>query len=73
MSVDVTKTVSQDLKRTPLHALHLALGARMAPFAGYDRDLPRLSVNVRNQSNNGHHEASRRCPPLTHSGIHRHC
>ena len=22
--------------RTPLHALHLALGARMAPFAGYD-------------------------------------
>jgi len=36
MSVDVTKTVSQDLKRTPLHALHLALGARMAPFAGYD-------------------------------------
>ncbi|MET0748079.1 MAG: glycine cleavage system aminomethyltransferase GcvT [Rhizobium sp.] len=25
-----------DLKRTPLHALHLALGARMVPFAGYD-------------------------------------
>ena len=22
--------------RTPLHALHVALGARMAPFAGYD-------------------------------------
>ena len=25
-----------DLKRTPLHALHLELGARMVPFAGYD-------------------------------------
>ena len=25
-----------DLKKTPLHALHLALGARMVPFAGYD-------------------------------------
>jgi aminomethyltransferase len=24
------------LKKTPLHALHLALGARMVPFAGYD-------------------------------------
>ena len=26
----------QPLLRTPLHALHLALGARMVPFAGYD-------------------------------------
>jgi glycine cleavage system T protein (aminomethyltransferase) len=26
----------QSLKRTPLHALHLALGARMVPFAGYE-------------------------------------
>jgi aminomethyltransferase len=25
-----------DLKRTPLHAAHLRLGARMVPFAGYD-------------------------------------
>src|ERR1700756_5780652 len=24
------------LKRTPLHALHLSLGAQMVPFAGYD-------------------------------------
>ena len=24
------------LKRTPLHALHVRLGARMVPFAGYD-------------------------------------
>ena len=24
------------LERTPLHALHLELGARMVPFAGYD-------------------------------------
>jgi aminomethyltransferase len=25
-----------DLRQTPLHALHLELGARMVPFAGYD-------------------------------------
>jgi len=25
-----------DLRTTPLHALHLSLGARMGPFAGYD-------------------------------------
>ena len=24
------------LLKTPLHALHLELGARMVPFAGYD-------------------------------------
>src|SRR3954463_5576368 len=32
-------TVADDnsqLKRTPLHALHLARGGRMVPFAGYD-------------------------------------
>jgi aminomethyltransferase len=33
--LSVTDTNS-DLKRTPLHALHLELGARMVPFAGYD-------------------------------------
>ncbi|HYM33634.1 MAG TPA: glycine cleavage system aminomethyltransferase GcvT [Candidatus Cybelea sp.] len=27
---------STDLKRTPLHALHVELGAKMVPFAGYD-------------------------------------
>ncbi|HLZ04590.1 MAG TPA: glycine cleavage system aminomethyltransferase GcvT [Bradyrhizobium sp.] len=26
----------QTLKRTPLHALHVALGAKMVPFAGYE-------------------------------------
>jgi aminomethyltransferase len=26
----------QSLKRTPLHALHVSLGARMVPFAGYE-------------------------------------
>lgn len=29
-------TAKTDLKRTPLHALHLELGAKMVPFAGYD-------------------------------------
>jgi aminomethyltransferase len=38
MSVEVAKK-SSVLKRTPLHALHVALGARMAPFAGYDMPL----------------------------------
>lgn len=33
------KTSPNSLKRTPLHALHLDLGARMAPFAGYDMPL----------------------------------
>jgi len=32
----VTATESTPLKRTPLHALHVELGARMVPFAGYD-------------------------------------
>ncbi|WP_448189107.1 glycine cleavage system aminomethyltransferase GcvT [Azospirillum sp. sgz301742] len=27
---------NQSIKKTPLHALHLELGARMVPFAGYD-------------------------------------
>ena len=26
----------QPLKRTPLYALHVALGAKMVPFAGYE-------------------------------------
>ncbi len=33
MSVDAP---SETLKRTPLHGLHVALGARMVPFAGYE-------------------------------------
>ena len=28
--------MAEALKQTPLHALHLELGARMGPFAGYD-------------------------------------
>ena len=31
-----SKAETEDLARTPLHAMHAALGARMAPFAGYD-------------------------------------
>lgn len=27
---------TEQLSKTPLHALHLELGARMVPFAGYD-------------------------------------
>ena len=36
MSAEQARTADQALKRTPLHALHLELGARMVPFAGYD-------------------------------------
>lgn len=39
MSVKAAKESSVALKRTPLHALHSALGARMAPFAGYEMPL----------------------------------
>jgi aminomethyltransferase len=31
----VDNPVAADLKKTPLHDLHVALGARMVPFAGY--------------------------------------
>ncbi|MGV8642610.1 glycine cleavage system aminomethyltransferase GcvT, partial [Pseudomonas aeruginosa] len=27
---------AETLAKTPLHALHLELGAKMVPFAGYD-------------------------------------
>ena len=39
MSVNVAAESSVALKRTPLHGLHVALGARMTPFAGYDMPL----------------------------------
>ena len=32
----MTVGTDQDLKQTPLHSLHLSLGAKMVPFAGYD-------------------------------------
>lgn len=32
----MTDAAAQPLKRTPLHALHLSLGAKMVEFAGYD-------------------------------------
>ena len=34
-SVRLSPTQDQDLLKTPLHALHVELGARMVPFAGY--------------------------------------
>jgi glycine cleavage system T protein (aminomethyltransferase) len=36
MSLDLQPTTSSGLKRTPLHRLHVELGARLAPFAGYE-------------------------------------
>ena len=38
MSVEA-KLSRESLRHTPLHGLHLDLGARMAPFAGYDMPL----------------------------------
>jgi len=35
MSTDLTAPATAPLLTTPLHALHLELGARMVPFAGY--------------------------------------
>jgi aminomethyltransferase len=36
MKTEQAAMADQGLKRTPLHALHLELAARMVPFAGYD-------------------------------------
>jgi len=37
VAIDADETATHPaLKHTPLHGLHLALGARMTPFAGYD-------------------------------------
>ena len=36
MSSDSQPAASAGLKRTPLHHLHVELGARLAPFAGYE-------------------------------------
>src|SRR5450755_822581 len=36
MSADTATTSDEALKRTPLHALHVELGARMVPFAEYE-------------------------------------
>jgi aminomethyltransferase len=36
MSLHAEPLATADLKRTPLHALHVELGARFAPFAGYE-------------------------------------
>jgi aminomethyltransferase len=36
MAASETTNSKADLKKTPLHALHLELGAKMVPFAGYD-------------------------------------
>jgi aminomethyltransferase len=36
MRAEEAATTGEALKRTPLHTLHLQLGARMVPFAGYD-------------------------------------
>ena len=32
----MTEPVAGPLKKTPLHASHIALGARMVPFGGWD-------------------------------------
>ena len=32
----MTDAAAASLKKTPLHAAHVALGARMVPFAGWD-------------------------------------
>lgn len=39
MEKSVSDTATSALKRTPLHALHQKLGARMVPFAGYEMPL----------------------------------
>ena len=35
LEIALASAPTDDLLKTPLHGLHLALGARMVPFAGY--------------------------------------
>ena len=58
MTADRGAITDRELKRTPLHALHLALGARMVPFAGYEHLLQRrfeeaVEVFLRQQAAEG--------------------
>ena len=36
MTTDAARSASNSLKKTPLHDLHVELGGKMVPFAGYD-------------------------------------
>ena len=56
-----------ELFKTPLHANHLALGARMAPFAGYEMPLWYSSVGEE------HKAVRRNCGvfDVTHMGVYR--
>jgi aminomethyltransferase len=36
LSEDIVDPIAESLSRTPLHDLHVALGAKMVPFAGYE-------------------------------------
>ncbi len=69
MSSSEVATPTESLKRTPLYALHQALGARLAPFAGWDLPLyyssileehraVRTGVGVFDVSHLGHLEVS---------------
>lgn len=40
--------MSQELNKTPLHNLHLELGAKMVPFAGFDMPV-QYSLGVRKE------------------------
>ena len=40
----MTEAPAGSLRRTPLHALHVALGARMVPFAGYEMPVQYTSI-----------------------------
>jgi aminomethyltransferase len=40
----VTDAAVESLRRTPLHALHVELGARMVPFAGYEMPVQYTSI-----------------------------
>lgn len=44
MSSGGIETLPQSLKKTPLHPLHQALGAKLAPFAGWDLPLYYTSI-----------------------------
>jgi glycine hydroxymethyltransferase len=57
------------LMRTPLHALHKELGAKMAPFAGYDMPLWYGGVAAEHHAVRGRHGTAAGVFDVTHMGV----
>lgn len=54
----MTEPAAEPLKQTPLHALHLEMGGKMAPFAGYDMAVSYLGRGIIAEHNHTRQKAS---------------